>query len=72
MAHNPSLRKLIVPLLDYVEPTARWCGTEGCLHRNYEHALDNHCLICSCEHFSERTYGEDMETIMRFVEERAR
>lgn len=55
-------------LLDFVEPTVHWCGTDGCLHRGSEHDLNNRCLICSCSTFSARTFGEDMATILRFVD----
>ena len=55
-------------LLDFVEPHVHWCGTDGCLHRGSEHDLNNRCLVCPCRTFSSRTYGEDMETILRFVD----
>lgn len=58
----------ITRLLKYVEPVVHWCGTENCLHRNNEHGLNNKCLVCDCQHYSDRTYGEDMVTILKFVD----
>jgi hypothetical protein len=58
----------ISKLLDFVEPTVHWCGTDNCQHRGSEHDLNNRCLVCDCKTFSSRTYGEDMATILRFVD----
>jgi hypothetical protein len=53
--------------LEFVEPTVHWCGTDNCQHRGSEHGVNNKCLVCDCKTFSSRTYGEDMATILRFV-----
>lgn len=65
------MNEFIRALLEYAEPTARWCGVENCLHRNFEHALNNRCLVCKCQHFSARTDAEDLRTALRLVKEQS-
>jgi hypothetical protein len=43
-------------------------NADAYIHRGSEHVLNNRCLLCDCKTFSSRTYGEDMATILRFVD----